>query len=78
MLSPAGPGRAKGNAANRARSLAHLEAMLPIVREIQIGGKLLRREIADELNARKIPAPRGGFWNGAGVSRLLARLESEI
>ena len=78
MPSPAGPGREKGNAANRARSLAYLKTLLPIVREIQVVGDLSRREIADELNARKIPAPKGGLWNGAGVSRLLARLESEL
>jgi hypothetical protein len=67
-----GPGPAGVNrwlALNRAYALA-------IIREIQFAGSVSQRDIALELNARRVPTPHGGKWHNTSVNRLLHRLES--
>lgn len=56
---------------------AILEAkrLAPIIREIQRSGLKSQREIADELNRRKILCPRGGRWQNGRVCYLLPRIE---
>jgi DNA invertase Pin-like site-specific DNA recombinase len=45
--------------------------VLPIIEDIKASGITTIRGIADELNARRIPAARGGEWSATQVFRLL-------
>jgi DNA invertase Pin-like site-specific DNA recombinase len=65
-------GNPKQGAINKARADAHAETLRAIVAPLE--GKTTR-EIAALLNARKIPAPRGGLWQSPQVMRLMARLK---
>ena len=56
----------KVQAADRAADLA------PIIAEIKASGRTSLRAIAAELDARGIPAPRGGRWTAPAVMRLTA------
>jgi DNA invertase Pin-like site-specific DNA recombinase len=68
--------RTLGCKAVRDRANARAADLAPIVREAQRGGAHSLRAIADVLNARKIPTPRGrGAWQAGQVSQLLARLK---
>lgn len=61
--------RVRGAAADqRAHDLA------PILAELTAEGHASLRALADGLNARDVPAPRGGAWTAPQVSRVLARL----
>ena len=48
--------------------------LAPILAEIQAGGATSLGQIADALNARGIPAAKGGSWSKTQVRRLLDRL----
>ena len=54
----------KAAAATRAADLASL------IRDIRKADATSLRAIARELNAREVPAARGGTWSAAQVSRL--------
>jgi len=56
----------KAAVAERAADLA------PIIAEIKASGRTSLRAIAAELDARGIPAPRGGKWTAPAVMRLTA------
>jgi DNA invertase Pin-like site-specific DNA recombinase len=56
--------------ANAERSAANVA---PIIRDIQRTGATSLREIANALNARGIPTPRGGRWYAQSVANALAR-----
>lgn len=62
-----------GRAAVMANATARAENVLPIVRAIQGSGVGTLAGIADALNARGIPTPRGGHWYASSVRNLLAR-----
>ena len=47
--------------------------LLPVIHAIQSGGTTTLRQIADELNRREIPTPRGKSWTPMQVSRVLKR-----
>jgi DNA invertase Pin-like site-specific DNA recombinase len=47
--------------------------VLPIIGEIRKSGAMSLRAIADALNARGIPTPRGGRWYAMSVRNALAR-----
>jgi hypothetical protein len=47
--------------------------LLPMVKEIEASGAESLRQIAAVLNARGIPAPRGGEWSAVQVGRILPR-----
>jgi DNA invertase Pin-like site-specific DNA recombinase len=47
--------------------------VLPIIAEIRRSGATTLRAIAEALNARGIPTPRGGRWYAASVRNALAR-----
>jgi DNA invertase Pin-like site-specific DNA recombinase len=47
--------------------------VLPIIAEIQKSGATTLRAIADALNARGVPTPRGGRWYGMSVRNAMAR-----
>jgi hypothetical protein len=44
---------------------------MPVIEAIKAAGITTIRSITDELNARNIPAPRGGQWSITQVFRLL-------
>ena len=45
-----------------------------VIRVIQAEGSATLQGIARELNARSIPAPRGGSWSAGQVRRIIARV----
>jgi DNA invertase Pin-like site-specific DNA recombinase len=47
--------------------------VLPIIAEIRKSGATTLRAIADALNARGVPTPRGGRWHAMSVRNTLAR-----
>lgn len=64
-----------------AAALAHSERisrrvgmLAPVIADIRAAGHVTLRSIAAELNAREIPAPRGGTWASAQVFAVLRRL----
>ena len=48
--------------------------LAPVIAEIQAGGVTSLGHIASALNARGIPAVKGGKWSKTQVMRLLDRL----
>lgn len=63
-----------GRATVMANATARAGNVLPIVRAIQGSGVGTLAGIADTLNARGIPTPRGGHWYASSVRNLLARV----
>jgi hypothetical protein len=57
----------KVQAAARAADLA------PIIAEIRASGRTSLHAVAAELDARQVPAPRGGKWTAPAVMRLIER-----
>jgi DNA invertase Pin-like site-specific DNA recombinase len=65
----------------RWRAVASLQAqadraannVLPIIAEIRRSGATTLRAIAEALNARGVPTPRGGRWHAMSVRNVLAR-----
>jgi DNA invertase Pin-like site-specific DNA recombinase len=51
----------------------HAQNVLPIIRELQVAGARTLAELADALNARGVPTPRGGSWARMTVKRVLDR-----
>jgi DNA invertase Pin-like site-specific DNA recombinase len=51
----------------------HAANILPIIREAQRAGATTLRAVADALNARGIPTPRGGVWHAMSVKNVLDR-----
>ena len=66
---------ARGEAVAAIKSEADRAAgnVLPIIAEIKKSGASTLRAIAAALNARGIPAPRGGRWHATSVRNALAR-----
>ena len=64
---------AKARAAGRAvqRQRARSRALVPTIKELQEVGCTSLRAIAAALEARGVPAARGGKWTAVQVSRLL-------
>ena len=65
---------AGAGAANRRAALVRAQTLVPIIRQLQSSGCVTLRAMAQELNARGIPAARGGKWHPTSVDRLLRRL----
>ena len=67
--------RAKGRKASalalakRAKERAAL--VIPTIRELQAGGASLHK-VAEALNAKGVPSPRGGKWYGSSIRNALA------
>ncbi len=59
----------RGAAASRAEDLG------PDIRELRAAGAVSLRDLAAGLNARGIPATKGGAWSAVQVMRLLGRME---
>ncbi|WP_309242785.1 hypothetical protein [Lichenibacterium dinghuense] len=47
--------------------------VLQIIREVQAGGAISLRAVAEALNARKVRRARGGEWSAVQVSCILGR-----
>jgi DNA invertase Pin-like site-specific DNA recombinase len=71
-LTPAA--RAAGREAIRERALARASDLASTVKELQAAGCESLRALAEGLDARGIPAARGGKWSAVQVSRLLGRI----
>ena len=70
-----GSNRKRAGAAMAAKANERAAALAPILRELRATGITSTTELAARLNARRIPAPRGGKWGRMQVWRLLKRLE---
>jgi DNA invertase Pin-like site-specific DNA recombinase len=65
--------REAGATALKANADRHAANVLPIIAEIQKSGATTLRAIAEALNARGIPTPRGRKWEAMSVKNALAR-----
>ena len=59
---------------NKASADAFARELRPVIKELAAEGITTIRGVAEELNRRGIPTPRGGRWHPTGVARLLARV----
>jgi DNA invertase Pin-like site-specific DNA recombinase len=51
--------------------------LAPIIAELRAEGAESLRSLADGLNLRGLPAPRGGAWRPAQVARVLERIDGQ-
>lgn len=65
-------GQVRGRARQAERAEKRSQDLAPIVAEIRAAGTTSMRGIAAALNARGIPAPRGGSWSDVQVRRVLS------
>jgi len=65
--------REAGATALKANADRHAANVLPIIAEIQKSGATTLRAMAEALNARGIPTPRGRKWEAMSVKNALAR-----
>ena len=63
-------GSAIGVAVRKAKAEQHVQAVLPIVRDIQQAGVTSLAGIARALGARGVPTARGGAWHANSVRRI--------
>jgi DNA invertase Pin-like site-specific DNA recombinase len=68
---PTAKDRAAGQAAIRERVRKRATDLMPIIEDLQVAGAASLSAIAAGLDARGIPAARGGRWSAQQVSRLL-------
>lgn len=64
-------GTAKSAAARRARAEKRAADLRPMLEAIRAAGATSLRAIAAELNARGVPAPRGGIWHANTVRQVI-------
>jgi DNA invertase Pin-like site-specific DNA recombinase len=64
-------GAVAGLAARQRKAAARAADLQPVIARIQAAGATSLRAIAAELDARGIPAPRGGRWSATAVMRLV-------
>jgi hypothetical protein len=64
----------RGGAEGKRAADSRAHALVPTVRELKAKGFVSHRALANELNRKGIPAPRGGKWHLTTVVRLLTRL----
>lgn len=69
----AAKGRARSAEVRSAAADAKAQDRKEIIDAIVAGGRTSLREVAAELNAREIQAPRGGSWSAAQVRRVILR-----
>ena len=69
--------REAGNAARTARADARADLVLPAIESARRAGAKTLREIADALNGRGIPSPRGATWHPASIARVLERVGAD-
>jgi DNA invertase Pin-like site-specific DNA recombinase len=64
-----------GQAAIQKRVQTRVADLTPIIKELQAGGATTLQALADALNARGIPAARGGQWSTPQVMRVLDQMD---
>ena len=64
----------QGALANKRNADAFAHALASTIREIWAAGYISRRDLADELNQRRIRTARRGRWHYTSVVRILKRL----
>jgi len=65
----------KGAEANKKSARLFLDNVLPVIRDLQSGGVLGYRALADALNVKSIRTARGGQWYATTVRNALLRGE---
>src|SRR5690349_16479852 len=50
----------------------HAANVIPVINEVRRAGAQSLRDIAQALNARGVPTPRGGQWHAASIRNVLA------
>ncbi|GJE59222.1 recombinase family protein [Methylobacterium trifolii] len=68
-------GQARSQALRTARARDRARDLAPVIDAIRAGGAVSQGKIAAELNARGVPAPRGGAWSPAQVWQALVLIE---
>jgi DNA invertase Pin-like site-specific DNA recombinase len=58
----------------KAEADRHAANVLPLIREAQKAGATTLRAIAEALNARGVPTPRGGQWYATSIKNMMARV----
>jgi len=61
----------------RANARRRAENLTGIIEDIRASGITSARQIAMDLNERRILTPRGGKWHASSTSRLLNRLREQ-
>jgi hypothetical protein len=56
------------------RAASYAAGLASVIAELREAGAETLRALANGLNERDYPAPRGGKWSAVQVSRLLARI----
>lgn len=64
-------GAARSALVRRAAAAERARMILPLIEAVRGEGPASLRRLADELNRRGVPAPRGGRWFAATVRRVL-------
>jgi DNA invertase Pin-like site-specific DNA recombinase len=68
-------GRALGRAKKTEKARARAADLKPLLADLRVSGAASLRALAAGLNARGIPAARGGTWSAVQVKRVLERAE---
>ena len=74
-LSNREAGQVRSRARQTHRAKERVQDLAPVVAAVRAEGAVSLRQIAAALNARAIPAARGGSWSAAQVQRVLAGIE---
>jgi hypothetical protein len=69
------PKRRSGPQVRVEKADAQAAELAPVIAQIRASGARTLQAIADELNARGIPAVRAEKWGTSSVSRLRARID---
>jgi DNA invertase Pin-like site-specific DNA recombinase len=72
--SVASKGRKAALETRRKAALQRAEDVAPIVAQLRAEGATSLRQVAEGLNARGVPAPKGGRWSAVQVIRAQARM----
>ncbi|AYV48970.1 resolvase [Caulobacter flavus] len=69
-------GRMRSTRVRSERATSAAGDVMAVVEDIRGGGERSLQALADELNARKIFAPRGGLWSAGQVRRTVLRAQT--
>ncbi|TDG18668.1 resolvase [Paracraurococcus ruber] len=70
------PGAVASIMARQARAAQRAARLAPVIMELRANGAASLSQLAAGLEAKAIPAPRGGRWARSQVKRLLQRIEA--
>jgi DNA invertase Pin-like site-specific DNA recombinase len=66
----------KSIAARKAKAADFASNLAPVIASVREEGATTMRAIADALNERGVPTPRGGVWGPSQVQRIITRLSA--